>query len=570
MCHRDADAVESRFRLIEYLQFLLILDMMVGNPVAANNITETCERVFTPLLRQSISLWSEDCSVDGSNRIHTSIGVLRKRLEIIASEASYLGYSRVLQICKAAKASIDAAQSKGLEWDGSTASEGRALAWNRAWQLIVNAVTEPGSLTSAETSVAIRGLQQAFQLSESQIKEAIALRSVTRNGEYDEQSTNADESSRVDKPRAEDHVHHDTNVYRRDTIGALDHCTQEESWIVSQLANVAEDIATGVSAHRPAHRLMNVLRGHRFFQHVDRVCLAGRVPGANQLVIVDSAVSERSVRNELLKGYSCFVNPNGSLFSMQPSTVRVFGECSKVLESFHQQNKPAQRSIALIAEQGLRSGLCMAIGRGTTIQGFLFLNSMESGLFTDVTPRYAPLLSLFGLVGTISLDAAGFHGVSENNPWAVSPNVPNHSVHFVASELEGWLRSHLNYWMGRDVRIDLQVNEQIGDFLYLPRVIVQTVSDSLMRMVWNEHLFDHPLRIVIERNVEEVSIAIEHGSNLDALPNVERIQALVDSMNQKLLKQPLRFSLDSQFVKITFPFEPTIIGTGGQLYSIVH
>lgn len=544
--------------------------MMVGNPVTANNTSESCERVFTPLLRQSIALWSEDGSSDGTLRMNSGAGVLRKRLEIIASEASYLGYSRLLQICKAAKASVEVAQSQGKDWSDGDSGKERSTAWNRAWQLIVNSVMEPGSLTSTETGIAIRSLQQAFQLTETQIKEAITLRPVSHGGEPDGSFGNAEENSSPAPSAVLDHGHQDTNVYRKDIIGALDHCTQEESWIVSQLANVAEDIATGVSAHRPAHRLMNVLRGHRFFQHVDRVCLAGRVPGTNQLVIVDSAVSERSVRNELLKGYSCFVNPNGSLFSMQPSTVRVFGECNKVLESFHHQNKPAQRSIALIAEQGLRSGLCMAIGRGTTIQGFLFLNSMEPSLFTDVTNRYAPLLSLFGLVGTISLDAAGFHGVNERNPWPVSPNVPNHSVHFVARELDGWLRAHLNYWMGRDVQVDLQVSEQLGDFLYLPRVVVQAISDSMMRMVWNEHLFDRPMRIVIERNVEDVSIAITHGSDLDSSSNAERIQALVESMNQKLINCPLKFSFDGEYVKIIFPFEPTIIGTGGQLYSIVH
>jgi hypothetical protein len=135
------------------------------------------------------------------------------------------------------------------------------------------------------------------------------------------------------------------------------------------VASLAEDLASGTHSAHPTGRLLRVLRGHKLFNQVDRVCLAARVAHANQLVIVDAALSDRCQENTLKKGYSCFVNPEGSLFKMRPGTVRVFGDNEQVLSSFVQQGKPAQRSIAFVADQGLRSGLRLGLGRNTEVRG---------------------------------------------------------------------------------------------------------------------------------------------------------------------------------------------------------
>jgi hypothetical protein len=389
------------------------------------------------------------------------------------------------------------------------------------------------------------------------------LRPVTRDNNWPSNSNSEDAEG-----FAADHV--DTSVYCRNVIDALDHCADEESWIVSQLANIAEDFATGVSADRPAHRLMKVLQGHKFFQSVDRVCLAGRVPNANQLVVVDSAVSDRAPKNTLRRGYSCFVNPNGSLFAMQPSTVRVFGECNQVLSSFTRQNKPAQRSIALIAEQGLRSGLCMAIGRGATIQGFLFINSNEPDLFQNVTSRYAPLLSLFGLVGTISLDANGFHGESDRLAWPLDQSIPGHSIRFDKDEFAGFLGSNLEHWLGRKVQVDINTKDLQGEFLYLPRTLVQVIGDTVLRMVWNREMLDKPLHISLSRRGDDNYLAFTHHCDISRPENRIRIERLVDSLNDQVRHLPLAFDIDNDCIRIRFPYEPTIAGPEGQLYSIAH
>jgi len=427
------------------------------------------------------------------------------------------------------------------------------------WETICSAVMEPQTASAEIIDNAIQILQVAFARTDGDLQEPIVLKAILS---FVEPNTSSNDSI--------GEIHKDSKVYDKNKIDALGHCFEEESWIVGQLASVAEDFATGTASDRPASRLMQVFRSHEFFQKVDRVCLAGRVPGANQLVVVDAATSERLTKNTLKKGYSCFVNPTGSLFSMQPSTVRVFGECNQVLASFNQQGKPAQRSIALIAEQGLRSGLCMAIGRQEAVQGFLFLNSIEPGLFDSVTDRYAPLLSLFGLLGTLALDSSGFQGTHDPSTLKLSDTIPSHSIRFEKENLNEMLNSHLTHWLGKPTAVQFEVTENLGDFLYLPRMVVQTVSELLLSLVWNRDMLDGIVQVQIHRLGETIVISVAHQCDQNKVESWARIRTLVQSLNAHVKHLPVTYRLHDDSVSIEFPYEPTIAGSAGQLYSIVH
>lgn len=523
------------------------------NTFAYNKLSPKQERQFSLVVRETLALGiTEELNRDSVLNV-THRTAWRTRLEMIASEASFLGFSRLTQLCKAMAACLRAGN---MLQDSSNAG---VEALEFGWKTICSTVMAPQSGSVEIIDNAIQILQVAFDRTDGDLQEPIALRSILS---FDEPTISTKDST-VE-------IHRDSNVYDKSKIDALDHCVEEESWIVGQLANVAEDFATGTASVRPASRLMQVFRSHDFFQSVDRVCLAGRVPDANQLVVVDSATSQRLTRNTLKKGYSCFVNPTGSLFSMQPSTVRVFGECNQVLASFNQQGKPAQRSIALIAEQGLRSGLCLAIGRGNAIQGFLFLNSIDPGLFDGVTERYAPLLSLFGLLGTLALDSSGFQRTQAPPTLKLSDAIPSHSIRFEKENLKEMLNRHLTYWLGRSTAVQVEVTGELGEFLYLPRMVVQSVSDLLLRMVWNPKMLDGFVPVQIHRLGETIVVSVAHLCDQSEVESWTRIRTLIQSLNENVEYLPVTFGLHADSVSIEFPYEPTLVGSSGQLYSIVH
>ena len=519
-------------------------------------------REFSLSLRQTARHWASDADLCPSQ---FELVLWRRRLELIAAEASFRGFSRIVQLCKITMVSLTMA---GDELTQPSFREDQTLlhaALSKALILLDNVVQATAAVSMENVDHAIDCLQSTFNVNKGDLCDALDI------GRISGSELKPDESNaRMYRSNDVRDQHYDSSVYCKETLDKLDHCIEEESWIVSQLASVAEDLATGLASERPALKLMQVLQSHKFFQQVDRVCLAGRTPNSNQLVVVDSAVSERSSKNTIKKGYSCFVNPYGSLFSMQPSTVRIFGESTNVLDSFHKQGRPAQRSIALIAEQGLRSGLCVAIGRGTTIQGFLFLNSMEPGLFDHVASRFAPLLSLFGMLGTLTLDANGFDGREAQSNWPVDGHVPNHSVSFENDSFVQLVGDHLNHWFGSKNTIELDISPNVKPFLYLPRLVIESLTEVLLRMQWNVSFERKNLRLSIGLRNDEIIFSIPCGLRLQDASAFGKVQALVDSLNRGLVFTPSRFENDGQGIRFVIPFEPTLNGDAGQLYSIVH
>jgi len=519
-------------------------------------------REFSLSLRQTARHWATDADLCPSQ---FELVLWRRRLELIATEASFRGFSRIVQLCKITMVSLAMA---GNELTQPSFRENQTLqhtALSKALILLDNVVQATAAVSMENVDHAIDCLESAFNVTKGDLCDSLDI------GRISGAEFKPDESNPRTYPGDEVRdQHYDSSVYSKETLDKLDHCSEEESWIVSQLASVAEDFATGLASERPALKLMQVLQGHKFFQKVDRVCLAGRTPNSNQLVVVDSAISERSSKNTIKKGYSCFVNPYGSLFSMQPSTVRIFGESTRVLDSFHKQGRPAQRSIALIAEQGLRSGLCVAIGRGTTIQGFLFLNSMEPGLFDQVASRFAPLLSLFGMLGTLTLDASGFAGREAPSKWPVLGHIPNHSIPFEKDSFAQLLGNHLNHWFGNTNTIQLDISPNVRPFLYLPRLVIESLTEVILRMQWNVSFERQELRLSIGLRNDEILFSIPHGSRLQDANAFGKIQALVDALNIELAFTPSRFENDGQGIRFVIPFEPTLNGDAGQLYSIVH
>ncbi len=515
---------------------------------------EFVHRHHSPKLQQVWQDWLQELDAADAGYWKGNAEVWKHRVCSVSAEATFLGFTKELRLCRAIFASL------------STMTGEEELLVSKA-TAISKALVELGKCVCSKTGNSISSfsgiipeLEAEFQWMETEYCRPLQ----PRNSDFTPNPV-----SLVHERQAVGHADHD--IYRNAKLDALDQCSGEESWIVDQLAGLAEDLALGQHSSVPAHRLLRVLEGHRFFQYVDRVCLAGRVFGANQLVVVDSAVSQRCSENGLKKGYSCFVNPEGSLFSMKPGTVRIFGDCEQVLVSFAKSNKPAQRSMALIAEHGFRSGLCLAIGRGSLIEGFLFLNSIQPNVFDDTTAEFAPLLSLFGLVGTIGLHGNGFAAGSNHLVERFHDVLPKESTHFDAGNFAAVLTKGIRIIQEEEAAFHVTIEESFREqpFLYLPLSVGSVVLDLVQRLRLGTEFGGRTIEVVVGRNKNDVLFQIAHHRSTNS-DRFEWLKSVVSHVASGLGKLPIHVSVQGEFLEIRIPLEPALGPNHQVRYSIAY
>lgn len=525
------------------------------NPLIANQRRSCSE----PLIKLVKSWVPENLSPSAYSQFSPS-EVWQERVETIIAEASYLGFTRLLRLCRAIEASLLLTKNKSaVEKNNAMAVAVEALA--SAWHALRMLVTQYEDSQRIDVASEVAGLKEAFGFTESDLQDRVSIKPIKDleawKKAYCDSASLAESSS--------DHI--DTSVYRNAWIDTLDKCMEEETWIVSQLVSLAEDLSAGTYSDRPAQKLMNILRRHRFFNSVDRVCMAGRVHDTNQLVVVDSSNSARGGENTLKKGYSCFVNPNGSLFKMTPSTIRIFGECNRVLATFAQQQKPAQRSIALIADLGLRSGLCMSIGRAENVQGFLFLNSQEPDLFDDITTRYAPLLSLFSIVATLAMDANGFHLDAFHSNVQFQSVLPKIAIRFESNQFARLLEDALTVSTDRTYTVKTEADLQGDNFLYVPQTSIGAIADFVIHAGYPQ---TQSVEVNVSRSGNQIAFAVQLSPEMKSQEKSAFLARIVSMQNEELRKLPIRLELGIDSLQVVLPYEPTLEGAAGQPYSIAY
>lgn len=498
----------------------------------------------------AVQSWASAVNVKETEQVKATYATWCELLRALAGEGSYLGFPRISKLCRVLHAALENQiardQTLNTEQQESVIAVARALS-----QLVLDPRCQAVNAAALAQQVRI-----AFDLTENDMAEAIPHINYLQDTEMKREAINPS--------------HRDMDVYLSARLDSLDRCIEEETWIVSQLASLAEDLASGMQSQRPANRLMTVLRSHKFFHQVDRVCLAGRVPNSNQLMVVDSAYSDRCESNMLKTGYSCFVNPEGSLFNMRPGTMRIFDDSQRVLDSFAASGKPAQRSIALIGDMGLRSGLCLAIGRESELQGFIFLNSCQSELFRDITIRFAPLISLLGLVATIALDSNGFHkAVSRQG--LMDNDLPKSSMLFDAGEFQGFLFRALQRRLGGHYHfiVSAELQADMDDFLYLPAQVCGTLGELAMRLqlVKPEK---NALKVSIAQEGAMVSFGIAHGCDQASPSQRTWMREHVDFVAKGIGNTPVELSVREEEVVLETPFEPVLQSHRGLRYSVVY
>lgn len=528
---------------------------MVATKEMAHAVQDTSKPNIRSFPRTTISILEENVEslrIGSDADFSVAVERLIQPLDDLIVEASVLGYPRVSQLGRAVHASLNLSQQRRTQVVREALVQGL--------EVFIALCNNPLNGTGIPVASVIGLLKSALRVADSDLHTPLT------QYRREQPPVPVDPKS----PDAGFLTHLDTSIYSSAVIDSLDRCAEEESWTVAQLAALAEDLACETDRIRPAHRLMNVLRNHRYFQNVDRLCLAGLVHGSNQLTVIDSCVSQRlrTMRddNPMPRGYSCFVNPQGSLFQMRPGVLRFFDDTSRVVESFVRQGKPPQRSIAHIADTGLKSGLCLAIGRAERVQGFLFMNSLQAEWFKEITTRFAPLLSLFSLLGTVSLDAAGFHAESGNDP--IEKLLPQHSVEFKSDEFSRLVSRTLEHRSGLKLKINCNF-EGPQRFLYLPRTIVRIVVellDRINRPRANRHT-GVPMNLVIEG--EQVRLSWRSGDEGTETAH-SYLEDAISSVRIGFREVPVSVDSDQNNVVIRFPVEPVFEGQAPSSYSVTY
>ncbi len=295
------------------------------------------------------------------------------------------------------------------------------------------------------------------------------------------------------------------------------------------------------------------------------------IPGSNQLVVVDSAIHSRmrdlGIPNHMPPGYSCFINPTGSLTTLKPGLLRIFDDSSQVLNSFAREGKPAQRSIAYIAEAGLKSGICLAIGRGETVQGYMFLNSLKPSLFNHVMRDYAPLLSLFALIGTISLDAAGFHLAACQAVHELPSAIPRHSTLFNRNELARYVAECLHARTGTQSTVNIRIAPAL-QFLYAPALIAPVIAKAALGLGLAQIGVSSALELNVLQYGERITFALDVPEK--NATNAQWLKHLVHELSSGLLNQPCSIGHRNGVLCIDIPCEPVLEPNSAWLYSVAY
>lgn len=130
--------------------------------------------------------------------------------------------------------------------------------------------------------------------------------------------------------------------------------------------------------------MFEVLSKDILFSQIDRICLAERVLGSNQLLILDCFLNPECGENKMKPGYSCYVDPNSSLFKMENGQFRVYTDQLSIIDSYAKDEKPLQRSIRKIFSMGMQGGLAIPLSFRKSPYAFVFLNTRSSTLFKDL------------------------------------------------------------------------------------------------------------------------------------------------------------------------------------------
>ena len=194
-----------------------------------------------------------------------------------------------------------------------------------------------------------------------------------------------------------------SNIYLFNSLKSVEvKFNQDESLIISKLLDMNNRLSNDNedSLKNLSRELLTIfdLAEQSMWSQVDRVCISLRDSFSNQISISSADQNAKVLDNVLISGYSCVVDENSSLMSLKDGEIRTYDDIDNIISAFNLSNRKVQRSIGLISQTKIKSGLTIPLVRKGKTIGFLFFNSTKINTFQNLTAQDFSILCLVKLI----------------------------------------------------------------------------------------------------------------------------------------------------------------------------
>ncbi|MDA9951696.1 hypothetical protein N9D31_03870 [Oligoflexaceae bacterium] len=165
---------------------------------------------------------------------------------------------------------------------------------------------------------------------------------------------------------------------------------REDNTVLRSLVMLARDARS--RKFNAYEKLAELICRDNFFPEAKRISYVRRLGLSNQLR-TEASWNADGYGNSMEQGYTCFTDPEGSLFSLGRYQIRTFDSAESVVGNFAADNQRPQRSIHRISRMGMVSGICMPIfAPSSRVLGFFFINSDRYSYFRHLNEGQKTLL----------------------------------------------------------------------------------------------------------------------------------------------------------------------------------
>ena len=258
----------------------------------------------------------------------------------------------------------------------------------------------------------------------------------------------------------------DQNIYAYNILQSTrTNLDQNYSYLFSTLLHLESEMEYGnMAANQFAENLVMTINQSQAFRQIDRACLAITHPGCSKITALSSYNTNRLGKNQMSTSYNCFVSTNSSIFKTKKSNIRTYCNIDDIVSSY--AGKPTQRSLRLLKEMGVKSGITIPLSISNLVSGFLFLNSAQEATFSNLKAEDYSTLCLIKLVGLSCLNKTlfGVNGVDSRigNVLASASQVSNS---FTVDPFKSILGAALESRFKKKVKLEIQ-NRVQSKFFY--------------------------------------------------------------------------------------------------------
>jgi hypothetical protein len=222
--------------------------------------------------------------------------------------------------------------------------------------------------------------------------------------------------------------------------------------------------------------VLDAINLSKAFFPVDRVCLALTYPQGTRIRALSTANSERVSTNIMPDNYSCFVSKKSSILKTENSNVRIYSDIDEIIKRY-QEGDPVQRSLRLLKEMGLKSGITIPLPISDFVSGFLFINSVYAGTFDELQPEDYSTLCLLKMVSSSILNKSIVKQSGVDSELAASFNkMAEVSNIFSPVELKVVLEKVLSYKYEKDITVDIRTFTKIPLFYSMKPMVYLLVK----------------------------------------------------------------------------------------------